>query len=169
MKEAHIFFEELKSGIVSGLFTCVFARIERFDPKLMQADITPLHEPDANMILNCPVATQQTDDFIMRIPYRPGNIVVVVFSQRDIEPVLYEGSKQSKRYLDMDDAIIIGGINIFTKPLEHIPAEHDDDLVIAHKEFNYRIIGKPDGTVNVVSEKEINLDAPRINLNGGMA
>lgn len=157
MKEAHNFFKNYKSGMISGLFTCTLARIERFDAKLMQADITPLHEPDASMILNCPVAAQQTGEFVMRFPYQPGNIVVVVFSQRDIEPILYGGGEQSKRYLDMDDAVIIGGINLFTEPLEGIPAEHDEDLVIAHKSFKSRIIMRKDGAIIADTDSNIYL------------
>ncbi|MEH6943381.1 Gp138 family membrane-puncturing spike protein [Bacillus sp. JJ722] len=173
MKEANSFFDDFTDNLVGSLHTCCFARIERFDPVLMQADITPLYEDDVPLIQNVPVNTIQTTHFIIRAPYEVGDIVLVVFSQRDIDFVLYGDSEQSVRMMGIDDAVIVGGIIPFTKPL---PVGYEDDLIIATKDdFNTKLVFRKDGSVllealkdiDIISKENVNITGQMINFNEG--
>jgi hypothetical protein len=172
LKEAHKFFEEYKGRLVGGLNTFSLARIERFDPVLMQADVTPLYADDVPMVLNVPVQSLQSANFIIRVPYKKGDIVGLAYSQRDIDPVMYGGGDASVRKLAIDDAIVTGGIRPYTQPL--LKTDHPDDLIIAlRNNFDAKIVLRPDGSIlieakkdiDLVSEQNLNLTAKNIHFN----
>lgn len=139
MKNANEFFSRLKSGLVGELNTCLIGQIERFDPQRMSADVVLL--PDNELIIDVPVGIQQTGDFFIRIPYKPGDFVLVVFSQRDIDGIMNSGdATPSKRMLSKDDAVIVCGLNPFDAPL--LPAANSGDLVIGKRNGNSKIVLK---------------------------
>lgn len=150
MSEAAKFFENFKKDLVSGIYTTSLALVEAYDPKLNKADIKLL--PGGNLIKSVPVAIQQTKDFFIRVPYQKGDHVLVVFAQRDIDAVMYGSSNiPSERMLAIDDAIIIGGVNIFSDPL---PAADADKLVIGQKDSAAKItIGG--GKISLVGNVDI--------------
>lgn len=136
MSEAAKFFENYKKGLVGGLYTSAIAQIEAYDPIVNKADITLL--PGGDLIKSVPVGMPQTKDFYIRMPYSKGDHVLVVFSQRDIDPILFANGKiPSERMLAIDDAIIVCGINLFTQPL---PATDSDKLVIGQKDGVAKIV-----------------------------
>jgi len=143
-QEGVTFFEKMKRNLVAGLNTCAIGKIEAFDGVKMQASVTVF--PDEDLIQNAPVMAIQTSDFYIRVPYQKGDYVLVAFAQRDIEAILYKGATPSERMLSKDDAVVLGGINLFT---ESLPSEHTDKLVI----------GQKDGGANItMGNGEINLN-----------
>lgn len=153
MSEAMKFFGAFKKGVVGELYTTALARIEAYNPTQNKADISLL--PDGDLIKSVPVAIQQTSEFYVRMPYERGDLVLVCFSQRDIDPVLYDNGKiPSERMLAMDDAIVVAGINPFNDPL---PAADAGKLVI----------GQKDGLAKItMGGGEINLTG-KVKVNGG--
>jgi hypothetical protein len=130
MSEANKFFQGFKQGLVGELFTSAIAKIEAYDAKLNKADITLL--PGGDLIKSVPVGIQQTGQFYIRIPYKKGDHVLVCFSHRDIDPIMYDSGKvPSERMLAIDDAVVVAGINLYTEPL---PAADADKLVIGQKD-----------------------------------
>lgn len=145
MTNATDFFNQYKKGIVSGLYTSAIAQIVAYDAVTNKADIKLL--PGENLIKSVPVGMPQTKDFYIRLPYSIGDHVLVVFSQRDIDPILFANGKiPSERMLAIDDAIIVCGINLFTQPL---PATDTDKLVIGQKDDTAKII-MGNGIINFV-------------------
>lgn len=148
MSEAANFFEKLKKGIVGGLFTSAIAQIEVYDPRLNKADVTLL--PGGDLIKSVPVGIQQTSDFFVRMPYKRGDHVLLVFCQRDIDPIMYGSSEvPSKRMLAIDDAVIVCGINVYSDPL---PTADANKLVIGQKNGAAKVAiggGRVDLTGNV--------------------
>lgn len=139
MKKAQEFFNKLSSGIIGGVNTCMLGQIERFDPVEMSADVVLL--PDGDLIVDVPVGMQQTSDFFIRMPYQEGDIVLVVFAQRDIDGIMRGGdATPSQRMLSLDDAIIVCGINLFTD--DPLPAANAGDLVIGKRNGNAKIVLK---------------------------
>jgi hypothetical protein len=70
-----------------------------------------------------------------------------VFSKSDIDPIMYDNGKiPSERMLDMDDAIVVCGINLFT---EQLPAEDADKLVIGQTDGVAKIV-MGEGVINLV-------------------
>lgn len=153
-KEAASFFQQWQNKMVGSLNTCAIGEIQTFDTTKLKADVKLL--PDGDLIKSVPVAMPQTNDFIIRVPYQPGDKVVVVFSQRDIDPIMYGESQSSGRMLAIDDAIVVGGINLFSISL---PSDNPNDLVIAKKDFTAKIIIGDDGIVTVDAPKGISLKA----------
>jgi hypothetical protein len=137
MNEAKEFFKKYKKDMVAGLNTCMLGQIERFDPAAMSADVTLL--PDGDLIIDVPVGIQQTEDFYIRVPYQVGDIVLVVFVQRDIDGIMRGGdATTSQRMLSMDDAVVVCGINLYTD--DPLPASNPGDLVIGKKNGNSKIV-----------------------------
>ena len=153
--------------MTDGLNTCTLAEILKVELKYMRADIKLLTD-DEDIIMQVPIAPQQTGDFIIRMPYKAGDKVLVVFSQSDIDPFLFGGGSSSERQLAKDDAIIVGGVRSFADTLPDDFSEHEEDFVIAKLDLSARIVIKDDGEIliesdkdlNIKSKKDINLSAP---------
>lgn len=144
MKEAKEFFEKFRQGMVGGLFTGALAKVEKYDPS-GKADITIL--PDGDLIGDVPVATLQSAGFYIRVPLKKGDIVAVMFASRDIDGTMHgDTSDGTDRMHDINDAIIVGGVNLFTNPL---PATDPDKLVIAAKEGGASITMGTDGKIAI--------------------
>lgn len=141
MKEAYEFFNKLRSGMVGGLYTGALAKVERYDPA-GKADITIL--PDGDLVGDVPVSIMQGAGFFIRVPLKRGDIVAVLFSSRSIDGVMHGEEDDSDRNHDINDAIIVGGINIFKDPL---PATDPDKLVITAKEGGASITMGTDGKI----------------------
>jgi hypothetical protein len=145
MSEAAAFFERFKNNMVGGLNTCAIGQIQTYDPIKSKADVKLL--PDGDLIKSVPVGMPQTSQFFIRIPYQKGDYVLVVFAQRDIDGVMYQSNNPaSNRMLAIDDAIVVCGINLYTKSL---PAADSNALVIGEKSGAAKItIGG--GNINLV-------------------
>lgn len=139
MKSANNFFGKYKQTLVGELYTCLIGQIERFDPVRMSADVVLL--PDGDLVIDLPVGIQQTSDFFIRMPYAVGDMVLVVFSQRDIDGIVNSGdATPSRRMLDKNDGVVICGINPFDG--DPLPAADGLDLVIGKRNGNAKIVMK---------------------------
>lgn len=145
---------------MSGMYTCTLAKIIKVDMKYMRCDVQPLFDDDAKPIVDVPFGFHQHDVFLVRFPYRKGDIVFVAFCKEDMAPILFEDSNldmAQKTLFSQDYAFVIGGLNLFTKPLEHIPSEHDESFLICRKDFSTRIEIDKDGKI-IVETKEQDID-----------
>lgn len=134
--------------------TLLFCKVLEVDMNLYKADVLPLHDPDATPILDVPFGFPQTDHFVIQVPYKPGDIVYVGCVQHDIDPLMFGGGEAAKRTFDANDAVIIGGIHYFTKPLSN---PHPDNVIISDKVFKNKIRIEPSGQIWMESEENINI------------
>lgn len=150
MDDAMEFMSGLTNGITAGINNCILGKIERFDGQSMKADIIPMvrsSDGGASMLIEVPVSFIKAGPFLIRPPYKKGDVVVVMFADNDIENVLLSGEisdPNSNRKHSLDDAIAIGSIMPFTKTL---PDEHLSDLVIAKDDFSSKIVIKESGDI----------------------
>ena len=128
--------------------TCLVCEVLEVDMNLYKADVLPLHDPEATPILDVPIAFWQTEQFVIQVPFKKGNKVLVVCSQADIDPLMFGGGKAASRSFSANDALIVGGVNYFTKPLQN---EHPNDVVIGTKDFRTKIVINELGEINVKS------------------
>lgn len=142
-KQASDFFNQFKSRMIAGLNTCSLGKIVSYDPTKSKADVELL--PGGELIKSVPVALQQSKDFFIRLPYSTGDYVVIVFCSRDIDGTINGGGAATNRMLDINDAIVIGGINLFT---DSLPA--GNDLIIGKKDSTSKIVFKNDGSIQIV-------------------
>jgi Phage protein Gp138 N-terminal domain len=137
MRKANDFFNKFQNNMVGSLNTCLMGQIVRFDPERMAADVSLL--PDGDLIIDVPVAIQQTKDFYIRVPHQVGDTVLVVFCQRDIDGIMHgDSATPSQRMLSLDDAIVIGGINLYKDGM--LPSANAGDLVIGKKNGGSKIV-----------------------------
>jgi hypothetical protein len=141
LKEANEFFDKFQGNMLNGINTCLIGQIENFDAAELRADVVLL--PDQDLIINVPVGIPQTSDFYIRMPYQPGDFVLVLFAQRDLDGILYGGdATPSQRQFSLDDAVVICGINLFIE--DPLPSTNANDLVIGKKNNNVNIVMRSD-------------------------
>lgn len=156
------FFEGKKQEMMDGMHTARFCEILSVDMNLYKADILPLDDPDATPILDVPFGYQQTENFVVQMPYKKGDVVIAAFVERDMDPIMLGGGEPSSRQFSDNDAIIMCGVNVYTKPLNN---PHPDDAMIANKEFTTKIRLQPDGQIFIESDNKITAIAPTIHFN----
>lgn len=147
---------------LGAINTCLICKIIAVDMNYLRADVVPL-SGDATPILDVPIAFHQTSKFIIQMPYEIGDIVFVGCSQVDIDPILYGGGDAASRVFDQNDAVIIGGINLFTSPIEN---QHPNDVVIGTKDMKTKIVLTENAEILIKSQK-LTFEADDIQLNGG--
>lgn len=171
MSEVERYFKRRETVMLSGLNVAVFAEIIKIDLKHMRVDVkTDMtseeleHMSDAEIVMQIPIATHQTKEFVVRPPYQIGDQVLLIVSHQDIEPILFDGGNHSRRTHSLDDALIIGGITKFTEPLSDDYAEFEEDLIISKRDLSAKIVIKKDGEVIIESNKDINFKSEQ-NIN----
>jgi hypothetical protein len=167
VSEATKFFDGIMGEAFSELHTCLLGKIQSFDGQKMTADVVPLAKrklADGRMeamplISQAPVMFMYANGFFIRPPLKPGDLVVVVFAERELDAVLLSGTPQapsSNRHHGLEDAIVLGGWLPFAGSL---PVSGADDLVIGHKDGKVTITITPEGTVDIAAPKGITLKA----------
>ncbi|KAB8139259.1 hypothetical protein F9U64_01145 [Gracilibacillus oryzae] len=140
---------------INGMHTAAIARIENYDPSLMKADITIMQTGDE--VFDVPVSYFHTKDFIIRPPYQKGDLVTVIFAESSIDELITTGEQQeprAKEKFSITDAIITQGVQTFQVPL---PIGHENDLIIAKKDFTSKVVIKESGEVVIESDSNIYL------------
>lgn len=171
MSEIKRYFDRRETGVLSGLNVAVFAEVIKIDLKYMRLDVKAdmtteeLEDmPDAEIIMQVPIATHQTKEFVVRPPYQVGDVVLLVVSHHDIEPILFDGGEHKKQRHSLDDALVISGVTKFTEPLSDDYAEFEEDLIISKRDLSAKIVIKKDGEVIIESDKDINIKSEQ-NIN----
>lgn len=170
MSEFEKFIDRNAERTVSRLHTAIIAEILSYDPVLMQADLQPLiQDPDFSYapILHASVSCLRAGGFIIRPPYRPGDIVVAVIIERGIDGVFTTGTKSAQiglRKHSLTDAVVIGGFT--TKPAP-LPEQHGEDLIISTEDGINKITMDIFGNMTINIQGILNINAAQINLNCG--
>ena len=165
MSESLSFFEHLIEERLANLHTCFIARIEKYDPAKLQADIKPLFkkkyrhkaEPVALPVIpRVPVSLFRAGGFVIRPPYKKGDPVLVACAERALDLIMAAGKDEdpkSNRKHALDDAIVIGGLLPYNLDL---PGGHAGDLIIAKEDFSSKIVIKESGEI-IIEAHEIYL------------
>lgn len=169
MREAADFFQSFQSSLISGINTSAIGQIERFDG--LKADVKLL--PGGELLTSVPVAQMQTAGYIIRVPYQKDDYVLVTFCMRDIDGIMHEDATEpTERMLSLDDAVVVCGLNLFTRPLPtsvtdandngNVTQIKPDDLMIATKDFVTRITLPASGGLKLYSDHDegIEIAAP---------
>lgn len=170
MSDFNDYLEAKQNDMLQGLNTCAICRIKKIYYDKMKVDVTPLFDSGLTLILDCPLGFHQNNKFMIRVPYEPGDLVVVVFSQRDIDSIMYGGGDQATRTHGIEDAIVVGGVQPYTEP---ITKEHVKDVVVTDKRFKNKFVIKDNGeifvesmeNINILSQKDVIIRGQNIYLN----
>lgn len=157
------FFDQKMSEGLGNINTCLICEIISIDMNYLRADVLPLHDREATPILDVPIAFHQTEKFLIQVPYKVGDKVLVVCSQTDIDPMMYEGGEAASRSFSANDALIVGGLNYFTKPIQN---EHPNDAVISTKDMQTKIVITENNEI-VLKSTKFTVESETIELKGG--
>lgn len=122
---------------ISELHTCLPARIEKYDPQKLRAEITLLNKAELEggeviipPIIEVPVRVLKAGPFLIRPPYEKGDVVLVIFSERALDKLLITGEPESvqlTRKHALDDALVLGGLR--AEQADKAPEEYSKDLI----------------------------------------
>lgn len=161
-KNANNFFDNLKKNIAGETNVCKMAKVVKFYPDTMKVDVMPLPSEDNAMIINVPVATIRSKDFVIYYPLEVDDIVILIFADNDTDNILLgEDSIETERGHDISDCICIGGITLLNDNLE---VDEKDALVMQNISNTASITIKKDGDIKVKA-KNFKVEAERIDLN----
>ncbi len=161
-RNANKFFEDLKKNISGETNVCKMAKVVKFYPETMKVDVMPLPSEDNSMVINVPVATVRTKDFLIYYPLKAGDTVILIFADNDIDNILLgEDSIETERGHDISDCICIGGITLLNETLD---VDDKDALVIQNISNTASISIKKDGDIKIKA-KNFKVEAERIDLN----
>lgn len=145
----------LAQRLVDQSRTALPAEIERFDEQQLKADVTLLHRNEKNenpTIVDVPVSVVRAGGFVIRPPYSQGDVVLLLFSDKDLEGVLFDGESRPPTRVQnnqLDYAIVIGGLSVHTETI-NLDGEADS-IQIATEDNSGRIELQTDGTLIIDS------------------
>lgn len=155
MDNVNEFFNDLSNGISKGLNVAKLAKVVKYYPENMKVDVMPYPTEDSAMIINVPLATIATKDYLVYYPLKPDDVVVLLFIDYDTDNILLgEDSLETERGHDVSDCVAIGCISLFKEPLS---VSDIDSLLIQEKGGKSKIR---------LNKGEIEIEAPKINLKG---
>ena len=126
MENANKFLKDFASGISKGVNVAKLGKVVKFYPEVMKADVIPLPSEDNAMIINVPVATVRTSDFLLYYPLKPDDNVVLLFIDNDTDNILLgEDSIETERDHDVSDCICLTYIKIPAGPYSRTNAFKD--------------------------------------------
>lgn len=161
-RHANNFFEDFKKNIAGETNVCKMAKVVKFYPDTMKVDVMPLPSEDNSMIINVPVATVRSKDFVIYYPLEVDDIVILIFADNDTDNILLgEDSIETERGHDISDCICIGGITLLNDSLE---VDEKDALVMQNISNTASISIKKDGEIKIKA-KNFKVEAERIDLN----
>lgn len=170
MSEFQKYMEERGNRDLSRLHTAILAKILTYDPVLMQADLQPLiRDPEFEYapIVHASVSCLRAGGFIIRPPYRPGDIVVAVVIERGIDGVFATGEKADRvgaRRHSLTDAVVVGGFTPRPRPLQE---QHGEKLYIGTEDGVNWFTMDTEGNMTVSIKGVFKVDAAEIRLNCG--
>lgn len=140
---------------LTELHVALPARIEKYDPKTLRAEVTVLAKKTLEgkpvtipPIVEVPVAILKAGPFVIRPPYVQGDIVQVLFNERALDNILISGDPQEvglTRKHTLDDAVVIGGLRVENHP--ELPEEYSDGLYIANVEQDSKVALAKNGDI----------------------
>jgi hypothetical protein len=154
--------KELIDNSLQDLHVALPAKIEKYDPQKMRAEVVPLAKKKLNdqefempKILEVPVAHLNAGPFIIRPPYQKGDKVQILFNERALDNLLISGDPESTEYErkhSLDDAVVIKGLK--TEQEADLPSEENDSLYLANIDTNSRVFIRKNG--DIVANNEDN-------------
>lgn len=155
MDNVNQFFNDFAGHIGKGINVAKLAKVVKYYPENMKVDVMPFPTGDSAMILNVPLATIATQDYLVYYPLKADDIVVLLFIDYDTDNILLgEDNLETERGHDVSDCVAIGCISLFKEPLS---VSDTDSLLIQEKGGKSKIR---------LNKGEIEIESPKINLKG---
>lgn len=126
-------FEDAKDqAVAAGLCVADVVKVISFNEEKMTADVLPITRyPDEDgfqtkpQVLSVPVAMVYGGGFVIRPVYKPGDIGVVLYLDRDSDATIaggVEADPNTERLHSGDDAVFVGGIRAGGSAISGLPS-----------------------------------------------
>lgn len=151
------FVRHLIGEAIDDIHTALPARVEKFDPVTLRGEVIPLAKwrtkkdggPEPMpVILDVPFWMPKAGPFVLRMPVQRGDTVLLVFAERALDYILADGKPQDPKLTRchaLDDAIALPGL--LHQGEDPLLGEHDEDVILWHREKKVKWVLKADGTV----------------------
>ena len=151
----HELVQKLIDQALDDVHTALPARVEQFDPTTLRGEVVPLvkrkMEKDGEPvplppILDVPFWMPKAGPFVLRLPVRRGDVVLLVFSERALDYLLVDGQPQDprlRRRHALDDAIAIPGLLHMGEGA--LPGDHAGDVALFDRATGNKIVLKASG------------------------
>lgn len=147
---------------LNNLHTALPAKINKYDPEKMRAEVTLLNKKklegesvEIPPIIEVPVAHFNAGPFVIRPPYKKDDTVQVLFNEKALDKLLISGKPEKVKYTrkhSFDDAVVIQGLK--TEQEDDLPAEELESLYIANLDKNVKLFINPDGTFRIANDEK---------------
>lgn len=155
----HELVSRLIGQAISDIHTALPAKVEKFDPVTLRGEVVPLakwkttkdSDPEPMpLVLDVPFWMPKAGPFILRMPVKKGDVVLVVFAERALDFLLVDGDPQDPQFTRrhaLDDAMALPGM--MHQGESSLPGEHGEDVLLLHRETGVKIFMAKNGTVKV--------------------
>jgi hypothetical protein len=162
--------QSLTRKISSNMRVAMPATIEAYDFKTQKASVKiDMQEAygedsliDYPVLTNVPVIFPRSGAASLTMPVVRGDTCLVLFFDRDMTSWLL-GAKaaipKSKRYHDLNDAVVIMGLSPFSTPS---PAKNNTDVLLTYHGSN--LVLKPNGEIDINSAEKLNIKTKDIDI-----
>lgn len=165
------FIDSFSKNIASHTVVARLAKVKKFDPKNMYVEAMPLPSEDNSLVINVPVATLRSKDFVAYYPLKPDDYVVLLFMDVDTDQILLGQDKaDTERMHDISDCVAVGGFTLYNDDLDIVDKSgfviqnltNKDSYINLKENGDIKMVGK---LIEVEAEKKIDMKAPAIHLN----
>ena len=138
---------------IGDIHTALPARIEKYDHETMYATVVLLNKKklgeemvEIPPIVEVPVAHLNANMFVIRPPYKKGDIVQVVFNEKALDKLLITGKSEKVKFTrshKIDDAVVVSGLKLESE--SSLNSDYAEDLLIENQDTGSRIVMKANG------------------------
>lgn len=162
--------DSFQKNMASQTIVARLAKVKKFDPKNMYVEAMPLPSEDNSLVINVPVATLRSKDFVAYYPLKAGDYVVLLFMDGDTDQILLGGDKaDTERAHDISDCVAVGGFTLYKDDLNIVDKSgfviqnltNMDSYINLKENGDIKMVGK---LIEVEAEKKIDMKAPAIHL-----
>lgn len=164
------FIDSFAKDMAANTVVAKLAKVKKFDPKNMYVEAMPLPSEDNSVVINVPVATLRSKDFVAYYPLQPDDYVVLLFMDGDTDQILLGQDKaDTERAHDVSDCIAVGGFTLYNNDLDIVDKSglviqnltNRDSYINLKENGDIKMVGK---LIEVEAEKKIDMTAPAIHL-----
>ncbi|MCF8020859.1 MAG: hypothetical protein K9L62_15885 [Vallitaleaceae bacterium] len=166
MKQINKVIKHLIEDRINKIHTALPAKIKSYNAKTMYAEVILLNKKELEgeqvqipPIVEVPVAHLNAGGFVIRPPYKKGDIVQVVFNERALDKLLITGKSEEvklTRKFSYDDAVVIKGLKLESE--QDLNSSYTEDLLMENMDGNSRIVMKANGDLLIETNGNTTVD-----------
>lgn len=174
------FMDSFAKSMSESTVVAKLAKVKKFDSKNMYIEALPLPSEENSVVINVPVATLRSKDFVAYYPLKPDDYVVLLFMDGDTDNILLgEDKAETERAHDVSDCVAIGGFTLYKDSINIIDEEgfviqnltNKDSYINMKKNGDIEMKAKnikmeSEKNIKLKASTKIDIKAPSVNIEG---